>query len=131
MDSAHQIFVEIAVTNQAAPLEHLLPVLSKMLINIGELPEKASADTGYHCEKNDAYCEDNEVDAYIATKRDRHGESPGNPIPETLSPAIPESNVPPDKLPPKAKMAVKLKTEAGKAVYRSRKAIVEPVFGQI
>ncbi|NVJ07706.1 transposase, partial [Myxococcus sp. AM001] len=37
----------------------------------------------------------------------------------------------PSGLTPKERMARKLATKRGKEVYRMRKAIVEPVFGQI
>jgi hypothetical protein len=40
-------------------------------------------------------------------------------------------SVPPTEATPKEKMAAKLRTEAGKALYARRKVIVEPVFGQI
>jgi len=42
-----------------------------------------------------------------------------------------ESGPPPESATPKQLMQHKLRTEAGRAVYRRRKVIVEPVFGQI
>jgi len=41
------------------------------------------------------------------------------------------SDPPPANVSPKEAMRDKLRTEAGRAVYKMRKAIVEPVFGQI
>ena len=56
----------------------------------------------------------------MATGRDKHGGAV-----ET------SSNPPPADASPKEAMRHKLRTEAGPAVYKMRKAIVEPVFGQI
>jgi hypothetical protein len=60
-----------------------------------------------------------DVDLYIATGRDKHGE-----VVEM------SSDPPPANASPKEALREKLRTEAGRAVYRM-KAIVEPVFGQI
>ena len=56
----------------------------------------------------------------MSTGRDKHGGAV-----ET------SSNPPPADASPKEAMRHKLRTEAGPAVYKMRKAIVEPVFGQI
>ena len=127
VDSAHQIIVEADVTNQAPDPEHLIPMMSKMKANLGALPEKLSSDTGFWSEENQKWCEDNGVDAYIAIGRQKHGEQmpEAAPVREDLSAAEPA------RPPPKEVMAAKLKTAEGKAVYSRRKAIVEPVFGQI
>ena len=136
VDSEHQIIVEISVTNQAPDPEHMIPVFSKLHENQMELPKITTADTGYWSEENAAWCEQNAVDAHIATKRDKHGESPQSPTPDTSEgnpppPQPSELKKPPEKIPHKARMAAKLATREGKAVYKRRKAIVEPVFGQI
>ena len=61
---------------------------------------------------------------YIATGEQKHGE------PEP--PGVTEAGEPPAETESAMeKMKQKLKTEAGKALYKMRKAIVEPVFGQI
>jgi len=60
------------------------------------------------------------VDMYVATGRDKHGDA-----------AEPSSDPPLAEASPKEAMRSKLRTEAGRAVYKMRKAIVEPVFGQI
>jgi hypothetical protein len=61
-----------------------------------------------------------DVDLYVATSRDKHGYAV-----ET------NSAPPPSDASPKVAMREKLRTAAGRAVYKMRKAIVEPVFGQI
>ena len=61
-----------------------------------------------------------DVDLYVATGRDQHGvavETSGDPPPPGAS--------------PQEAMRHKLRTADGRAVYKMRKAIVEPVFGQI
>ncbi len=60
------------------------------------------------------------IDLHIATGRMKHG--------ETIAMA---SGPPPEQATPRQAMQHKLRTEAGHAVYKMRKAIVEPVFGQI
>ena len=61
-----------------------------------------------------------DVDLYVATDRDKHGVTV-----ET------SSDPPPPDVTPKEAMREKLRTETDRAVYKMRKAIVEPVFGQI
>jgi len=61
-----------------------------------------------------------DVDLYVATGRDKHGVAV-----ETSSDPRPLGALPKDA------MREKLRTEAGRTVYKMRKAIVEPVFGQI
>jgi IS5 family transposase len=80
-----------------------------------------SADSGYFSERNVAAAEALGVDPHIATGRQKRGDPP---------PAPPRGR-PPANLTPKQKMARKLLTRAGKAIYSRRKVIVEPAFGQI
>jgi hypothetical protein len=83
-----------------------------------------TADTGYFSatQVNDARLQG--IDLYLATGKQKHGE----PEPVNVSePADP----PADADSAMEKMQQKLKTEAGRALYKMRKAIVEPVFGQI
>jgi hypothetical protein len=86
------------------------------------LPQVLSADNGYFSEKNIETLAKEKIDAYVATGRLKHGESP--PV-ATESEAIVEG----DDV--KEKMAQKLRTVKGRATYAKRKQIVEPVFGQI
>ncbi len=61
-------------------------------------------------------------DPHIATERQRHQSA-------TIPAASESASAPP--VTAKEKMQAKLKTPAGRAVYARRKAIVEPVIGQI
>jgi|SRR5271168_2858221 len=90
---------------------------------LGAQPQTASADNGYWSE---AQVEDPRVrgiDLHIATGRQKHGEGTESEKNELPLDAAPQTA--------RERMRQKLKTEAGQDVYRRRKAIVEPVFGQI
>jgi hypothetical protein len=77
-------------------------------------------DTGYWSEDNAKICADQAIDAYIATGRLPHGQPP------------PPLRVPmPKDADAKTRMARKLRSKKGSAIHAQRKAIVEPVNGQI
>jgi len=115
-----QVIVAAEVTNQAPDTEHLRPMLEELRRNCGALPARLSADAGYWWEDNAAYCTAEGVDAYIATGRFHHGEPP---------PAV--RGRPPKDLDAKGRMGRKLRTKKGRRIYARRKAIIEPVFGQM
>jgi hypothetical protein len=80
-----------------------------------------SADSDYYSEDNVTYLAGHHIDAYVATGRLKHT--------DRLPPA-PRGRIPKDAT-VKDRMARKLRTIKGRATYSKRKAIVEPVFGQI
>jgi transposase len=84
-------------------------------------PDTLLADAGYFCEGNVEAVTEAGIDPLIATGRQKHGEKP---------PAAPRGRIP-KGLTPKQRMARKLGTKKGSAAYARRKAIVEPVFGQM
>ena len=122
-----QVIVVAELSDQAADQCQLQPALEQLdqnLVAIGaELPDGAvlTADGGYFSEENVTTCEQHGVDPFIATGRFKHSEpqppAPRGPIPTHAT--------------PKQRMARKTRTKKGRAVYSRRKAIVEPVFGQI
>ena len=118
VDGAAQIIVAAHVTQAANDKQQLVPMLTRVMANCGEVPAVASADSGYFSEA--AVTADTLVgiDLYVAPDRLKHGEAPV-PVP------VPEDGT------AIAAMRAKLQTAAGHAVYALRKAIVEPVFGQI
>lgn len=89
--------------------------------NCGHRPDQVLADAGYFSEPNVAAANNRDVDALIATGRLKHHETP---------PPAPRGPIP-KAATPKARMARKLRTKPGRAAYARRKAIIEPVFGQI
>ena len=120
VDSASQVIVAAEVTQETNDKKQLLPMIALMAANLEQKPEKVSADTGYFSEANVTDEQVKDVDLYVATGRDKHGDAV-----ET------SSDPPPPGASPKEVMREKLRTEAGHAVYKMRKEIVEPVFGQI
>src|ERR1022692_4233333 len=120
VDSASQVIVAAEVTQETNDKKQLLPMIALIAANLEQKPEKVSADTGYFSEANVTDEQVKDVDLYIATGRLKHG--------EVIEPV---TGPPPENATAKQAMARKLRTEAGRATYKMRKAIVEPVFGQI
>jgi transposase len=116
VDSTAQIIVAAAVTQAANDKQQLQPMLEKVKENCGRLPEKASADAGYFNTEQFTAETLSPVDLYVPPDRQKHGVAL-----ETIGAA--DASV-------GDQMRQKLKTAAGQAVYKWRKAIVEPVFGQ-
>ena len=136
-----QIIVAAAVTQDANDKKQLLPMLEQVAQNMGRKPEHATADAGYFSEAavTDPKVEGTEL--LVPPERQKHGvgneTSPVIPGVEPPAPVEPPSQpVGESTEPPAAKSAAetmreKLHTTAGQAVYKMRKAVVEPVFGQI
>jgi len=120
VDAAHQLIVATEVTAQCADAPHLAPLTTAIEQNTGQLPTRLSADAGYFSEATVATLQAR-IDLYIATEKVKHSQ---------LIPAAPRGRIP-TTLSVKDRMRRKLRTQAGRNVYRLRKAIVEPVFGQI
>jgi len=120
VDSASQLIVAADVTQETNDKKQLIPMIGQIETNLKQKPEKVSADTGFFSETNVTDESVKDVDLYVATGRDKHSD-----VAET------NSDPPPPGASPKEAMRHKLRTEAGRAVYKMRKAIVEPVFGQI
>ena len=120
VDSDHQVIVAVGVSNQPPDVEHLEPMLQRIATTAGALPEVMALDAGYWSEDNASRCENLGIDAYIATGRLPHGQPP----PPQRGPLPRDADA-------KIRMARKLRSKKGSAIYAQRKAIVEPVNGQI
>ena len=120
VDSTAQVIVAADVTQQTVDTHQLLPMLQQVEQNLGRKPRAASADTGYWSEANATDASVAGIDLHIATGRDKHEEVTAM-----------ASGPPPDGATAKEAMRHKLRSDAGHAVYKMRKAIIEPVFGQI
>ena len=120
VDGDYQVIVAIGVSNQASDAVHLLPMLERIEVNAGLVPEALIADAGYCSTANLEACEDRGLNAYISTSRQQHGQRPR-----------PSRGRPPADLDARGRMDRKLRSKAGQTVYALRKTIVEPVFGQI
>jgi hypothetical protein len=80
-------------------------------------PIPATLDNGYDSEAAVAALETLGFDPYIATGRQGHH--------------APQAEAPEEPATAQERLAAKLRTPAGQALYTRRKVIVEPVFGQI
>jgi hypothetical protein len=119
VDGHAQVIVASDLTQQPNDKLQLVPMLELAKENLlGETPDKASADAGYFSAEaiNDERLEG--IDLYVPPDRQKHGQT------QQTSPADPAEST-------TQQMRSKLSTPEGKDVYRMRKAIVEPVFGQI
>lgn len=112
VDATKQIIVATSVGQSSNDNGQLMPMLNAAYENTGLTPRKVLADAGYKNEDDLTTLSSMEVDAYVAVGRE------GKPTPQPS----------PDK-PSTAKMKQKLETKRGRATYKERKSIVEPVFG--
>ena len=120
VDGEAQVIVAAEVTQETNDSHQLLPMLVQVEANAGRKPEAVSADAGYWSADNVTDERAAGIDLHIATGRQKHG--------ETIAVA---SGPPPEDASVMQAMEHKLRTETGHAIYKMRKAIVEPVFGQI
>lgn len=119
-ESDHPVIVAVCLSNQPPDVGHLLPRLERIAASAGARPEVMTMDAGYGSEDNANACADQGMDAYIATGRLPQGQPP----PPKRGPLPRDANT-------KTRMARKLTSKMGSRIYAQRKAIVEPVNGQI
>jgi transposase len=121
-----QLIVGQTVTQAPNDKEQVQPMVEAVEEQAGQRPTELVADSGYCSEKNLEYLEsaaepEKRIAAYVATGRQKHGEAgracPRGPLPKGATRVD--------------RMRRKLQTKAGAMIYAARKAIVEPVFGQI
>lgn len=127
VDGLAQVILAADASNLAPDAPQLEPALDQLQANLAaagvELGEDTAltADAGYFSEDNVEAAEAHGLDPYIATGRQKHSDPP---------PIAPSGPIPADAT-PKQRMARKNRTKKGQATYARRKAIVEPVFGQM
>ena len=121
VDSHAQVMVVAGVTQQANDKQQLVAMLEQVEMLTGSKPQQATADAGYFSEANVTDPKLEGIDLLVAPDRPKHGEE----VPVAIGPPPPASSGVADE------MRYKLRTPEGRAVYRRRKAVVEPVFGQI
>jgi transposase len=120
VDHAAQIVVACHVTPNPTDVGEFVPLLNAVIDNTGAVPAVVSADAGYFSEANVRAAEGHAVDVYILPDRQNHG--------ATLTTL---RRNPTRGGPVSQRMRAKLATPSGEMLYRRRKSIVEPVFGQI
>jgi len=116
-----QLIVGQDVTQQTNDKKQLKPMIKAVEEQAGQKPAAVLADAGYGSEENFKYLRRRHIDGYVATERQKHGEQglvcKRGPLPKGAT-AV-------------ERMKRKLRTQVGRRIYAMRKAIVEPVFGQI
>lgn len=130
VDETCQIIVACDVTDETHDKKQAEPMAHATLESLAQAgiapptddtgaptPIPATLDNGYDSEAAARALEAMGFDPYIAAGRVRHHEEPQE------APAEPKTA--------KERMALKVRSEPGRALYARRKVIVEPVFGQI
>ncbi len=124
VDEKHQVITATDVTTNPSALNYT-SMLDQSAANTGHHPKQALVDAGYCSGTNLEAAQERQLacgtDTFMATGRLAHDEQ----VPPT-----PRGRIPKDAT-LKERMARKLRTKPGRAAYSRRKAIVEPVFGQI
>jgi transposase len=130
VDGAYQIIVACDVTAEANDKQQALPMAQLTVAHLEqagmERPTDAAGavqkipgtyDSGYYSAAAAEAVAQLGFDPYMATGRQRHH--------------VPDSEVAASPTTAKERMAAKVRSPAGRALYARRKVIVEPVFGQI
>jgi transposase len=122
-DQDNLLVIATALSNHPNDKQEAVPTLEAISPKVGK-PGAAALDNGYFSATNVTAFEKSGVVPYIATGREPHHKDW-----HTFFQEQPE---PPDvHASPKVKMAYKLQTEIGQAIYRLRKCTVEPIIGII
>ncbi len=121
VDASSQVIVAYDVSNQPADVEHLQPMVKQVIARTRRRPRRLLADAGYCSEENLAYLHRRRIEGYVATERVEHGEE---------RPPAPRGR-PPKGLSCRERMARRLRTLRGRAIYRLRMLTAEPVNGQL
>src|SRR5438874_1887382 len=114
VDEASQIIVATGLTHCAADNAELLPLIDHAQGTLGTPPAEVLADAGYRGEATFQTLEARAITAYISLGHETRPAKPPNPAHLATQ-----------------RMADRLTSDAGRARYRRRKAIVEPVIGWI
>jgi transposase len=123
VDSQAQVIVAVDVIQQTTDNHQLVPMLEQVEQNVGAKPQAVSADTGFWNPEQVQKIQAQGVDLHVATSKRKHGETGQSADVSPINPG--------EELTLRQQMKQKLDTDAGRDLYRMRKAIVEPVFGQI
>jgi transposase len=160
VDSSAQIIVAADVTQDVCDVRQLRPMLEQVRSTVGALPQQVAADGGYWSKDNLEYAEEQKLDAYIApagpkednligwaydkerdvlisqageeypysTKKQGHGGRTFRGYRCRKTQHIKWINGDAEQI---LRMRAKVATPEGKAIYKKRRIVVEPVFGHI
>lgn len=119
VDAESQVIVAQLVTQAVNDKRQLAPMVAQIKENTGRQARELSADSGYCSEENLKELNRRHIKGYIATGRQKHGESSATG--ERSATAGTRTRA----------MQEKLKRAGHRSRYRLRKQTVEPVFGQV
>ena len=123
VDQETLLIVANTLSNHPNDQAEALPTLGCVPEELGT-PDAVALDNGYFSEDNIADIQACGIEPYIATGQDTHHRSWREYFAQQAGP-------PADDASHMVKMAYKLQTQVGKAIYRLRKCTVEPVIGII
>ena len=116
-----QLIVGQLVTQDGNDKQQMQPVIEAIREQSGQKPAEVVSDSGYCSDANLSYLEEKKIEGFVAVDResyrDREKPCPRGPLPKGATRVD--------------RMRRKLQTKMGGAIYSTRKAVVEPVFGQI
>jgi transposase len=114
VDETTHLIMATGLTNCGADHAELLPLIHRVQATLGGAPPDVLADAGYRAEATFQTLEARDITAYISLGHETRPGKPPNPAHLATQ-----------------RMADRLKSDVGRARYRRRKAIVEPVIGWI
>lgn len=123
VDQESLLIVANTLSNHPNDKGEAIPTVDAIPAEVGK-PKAGALDNGYFSTNTIAQMEARGIDPYIATGREPHHHSWRAYFAEQPTP-------PPSNASPIQKMAYKLQTDIGQAIYRLRKSTVEPVIGII
>lgn len=123
VDQESFLIVAQTLSNHVNDQHEAIPTLDAIPGALGT-PKAGALDVGYFSEPNVRAMEQRQIEPYIATGREPHHQSWQARWATTPTP-------PPADASMRVKMAYKLKTALGQAIYRLRKCTVEPVIGLV
>lgn len=121
VDAEWQVIVAQHVTPTTVDAQQMQPAVDRIKKSLRAKPKVILADAGYWSEENVKRLQKERIEAFIATRREKHGE------PRRVA----ARGRAPKSLTVRERMERALSTVRGRKAYARRKAIVEPVFGQI
>jgi len=123
VDQDSLLIVAPSLSNHPNDQREVEPTLAALSPELGQ-PNAAALDNGYFSPTNVQVLEARGIEPYIATGREPHHKSWRSLFDEQPEPPLENASL-------KEKMAYKLRTDIGQAIYRLRKCTVEPAIGII
>ena len=123
VDQESRLIVANTLSNHPTDRQEAVPTVDAIPAQLGT-PKAAALDNGFWSEENVKALAARGIDPYIATGREPHNQGWQAYFAQQPEPPAADASA-------IEKMAYKLRTEMGQAIYRLRKSTVEPVIGII